>query len=79
MKKINNPGKPHSHKIIAMQQAKHCNLIPQNAHSTLSTQACNHMNAKKGIQLVLILAIHRHTNESVGMNEEYLSDNPSYP
>ncbi len=30
----------------------------------LSTHACNHMNAKKGIQLLLILAIHCHTTES---------------
>ncbi len=30
-----------------------------------STHACNHMNAKKGIQLLLILAIHCHTTESV--------------
>ena len=40
------------------------------AHSSspwlLSTQACNHMNIKKGIQLLLLLAIHRHTIESVG-------------
>ena len=30
----------------------------------LSNQACNHMNVKKGIQLLLLLAIHRHTTES---------------
>ncbi len=31
----------------------------------LSTQACNHMNAKKGIQLLLLMAIQCHTTESV--------------
>ncbi len=31
----------------------------------LSKRACNHMNVKKGIQLLLLLAIHHHTTESV--------------
>ncbi len=30
----------------------------------LSTQACNHMNTKKGIRLLLLLTIHCHTTES---------------
>ena len=33
--------------------------------TNLSTQACDHMNVKKGIQLLLLLAIRRHTTESV--------------
>ncbi len=31
----------------------------------LSNQECNHMNVRNGIQLLLLLAIHRHTTESV--------------